>query len=160
MDDHALSDRAASAPASALEEAREHYLLLLLGRFEAGKLECYEYFRRVHMVESATSLAAMAEFVDAPLASPPDLDPVDMLLLSRQRQTQDKELGGRRPRWWWIAVMAFFFLVLLMVGIWLVAHARQLRNSGNLGTVAAVSTASAQVSSPASPPSSVRSSRR
>ena len=137
MDDHALSERAGAPPPSGLDEAREHYLLLLLARFEAGELESAEYFRRVHQVQFANSVAAMAQVVDAPVATEPALDPVDLLLLSRPMPK--KTPGGSRPRWWWMAVMAFFFLVLILVGLWLVAHIRQLRNSGNLGTVAAVS---------------------
>ncbi|HXW32336.1 MAG TPA: hypothetical protein VEJ21_04525 [Acidimicrobiales bacterium] len=141
MDDHALSERAGAPPPSGLDEAREHYLLLLLARFESGELESSEYFRRVHQVQLAGSVAAMEGVVDTPAAPEPALDPVDMLLLSRPMPK--KTPGGSRPRWWWMAVMAFFFVVLLLVGLWLVAHIRQLRNSGNLGTVAAVSAVSA-----------------
>lgn len=143
------------AAARSADELREHFLLRLLDRFEGGGLSAYEYASRVRRLEGAIDATEMANIADAPPSGEPALDVVDMLRLSRPLPV-DKP-GGRRPRFWWMAVMAFFFVVLLLVGLWLVAHARSLHDSGNLGSapVAAVSAAQAPLS-PVSPLSSRR----
>jgi hypothetical protein len=163
---------AATGPRGSLDQAREDALRRLLQRFEAGALSAPEYTERVRMVERSTSLVEMAELSEAATRPEPVLDPVDILLLARPAQ---QLAGKRRPRYFIVAVLLFFFVVLLVVGIWLAAHARTLHKSGNLGVVAAAEqmAASAPVVAPvpttgpiaqgvgpASPPLSVRSSRR
>jgi hypothetical protein len=126
-------DQTAPAPGGtpSLDEAREHFLELLLGRFESGTLGAYDYAQRVRAVELASTVAAMADVVDAPTHPETSLDPVDMLLMARA--TSGRGHRDRRKPYVWLAVVGAFFLVLLVIGMWLVAHARALHDSGNLG---------------------------
>jgi len=136
--------------AGSLEAAREEYLRLLLQRLEDGRLEAYEYTRRVRSIELATSVSAMADIVDAAVAATPSLDAVDML---RMAQVSPMVSAAGHPRRVALFVMIFFFAVLLAFGIWLAAHARALHSSGTGGPAVVQWTAQA-------PPSSLGSWRR
>lgn len=150
MDEHALTDRAPE-----LEAIREAHLRRLLEQLESGALEPYEYTRRVHALENATTAAEMTATVGTPKACEPALDPVDLLLLSRPTPTRGA--GRRQSRYWWMAVIGVFFVLLLVFGMWLVSRATNLQRTGGLGATPA---AGAQYLSSVSPPSSVRSPRK
>lgn len=137
---------AAGAPAS-LDSTREQYLALLLRRFEDSAFDAYEYARRVRAVEIAASASAMADIVEAPVTTEPVLDPVDMMLLARN--SSSPQVRDRRKSYVWLVVVGVFFVVLMVVGMWLVSHAKALQNSGNLGLGAPAPAAAAHAGTPA-----------
>jgi hypothetical protein len=155
VDERASTPASAPAPAPGpaetnghgLEEIREQFLRVLLERFESGGLPAYDYTQRVQRVESAMSASEMVGIVEAPPPQEPALDVVDMLRLSRTPEL--KTPGGRRPRFWWMILLGFFFVVLMIVGLWLVAHARSLHNSGGSGNAGAITPPAAVVAGPA-----------
>ena len=130
--DSAMHEAAPPAGAAAsLDGTREQFLALLLRQFEGAAFDAYEYARRVRAIEMATSASAMADIVEAPVTSEPTLDPVDMMLLARN--SSSPQVRDRRKSYVWLAVIGAFFVVLMIVGMWLVSHAKALQNSGNLG---------------------------
>lgn len=148
---------AESRAGAEMEKVREECLRRLLERVESGRLPVPEYTERVRQLERATSVADMVEIAEDAAHPGPGLDPVDMLLLARSTKAAGPPAGASRPRYFLIGVLLFFFVVLLVVGLWLVSHARALHNSGGVGVVPAA--ASSYDAGPASPPS-LRSSRR
>jgi hypothetical protein len=107
---------------------REPYLRRVLEAFESGRLEPYEYTRRVLAINAATSTDQMAAIVE----QPPDgsagdavptlhrgLDAVDLALLGSQRAA-----GPRRPtaRYVTLAVVFVMFALLIGMGMWLATH--------------------------------------
>jgi hypothetical protein len=160
--DGANLKRTAGDDDNLLMDEREDFLRRLLERYESGQLAAPEYTERVGQLERATTVSDMAEIAEGTSEPVPGLDPVDMLLLARSAQSNRQPGAAEsRPRYFVIGVLLFFFAVLLVVGLWLVSHARALHNSGNPGAAPAVSTLStaSYEAGPASPPS-VRSSRR
>lgn len=134
MDESYLDERAlAGSGGIPSEQDREDVLRRLLERFEAGQLPADEYTRRVDAVRHAASVADMVVAAEAPAEAGPTLDAVDALLLARQSHSRGP--AARRPRYLWAGMFLFFMLVLVVVGLWLVAHAKSLHNSGNTGTL-------------------------
>ena len=148
-----MDQTAQAAGGASLDGAREEFLGLLLQRFESGAFDAYEYNQRVRALERAATIEAMVDIVDAPVVTESPLDAVDMLLLANA--TPARARGERKKAYVWLVVVGIFFVVLLMIGMWLVAHARALQNSGNLGMAPA-----AAVQAPPSAPPSALSSRR
>jgi hypothetical protein len=107
---------------------REPYLRRVLAEFEAGRLEPYDYTRRVLAINAASSTREMeaitgappdgAAVVDAPSLSR-GLDAVD---LARMRSSQLP--GPRAPttRYVTLAVVFVLFAVLIGIGMWLATH--------------------------------------
>ena len=126
-----------------VDAVRESQLRRLLEKLEGGAIDASEYAGRVRALELSEDPAAMAAVVDAPAHEEPVLDAVDLVLLSRQAQGAARRSS---PRVLLVAVMGIVFLVLLVLGLWLVAHARALHGSGSVGAVFAAS----------SPPSTLR----
>lgn len=137
VDESYLYERApAGAAGIPSEQDREDVLRRLLERFEAGRMPADEYTRKVQAVQRAATLSDMVAAAEAPsddMGAMRHLDAVDALLLARQAQS--KAGPARRPRYVWAGMLLFFMLVLIVVGAWLVAHAKALHNSGNTGTV-------------------------
>jgi len=106
---------------------REPYLRRVLGAFERGELEPYEYTRRVMAINAAASTEQMARIVEqvadgsAARGSSPDarLDAVDLALLGSPRIS-----GQRNPsaRYVTLAVVFVMFAVLIGLGMWLDMH--------------------------------------
>lgn len=134
MDEPQLEERAlAGAGGIPSEQDREDVLERLLQRFETGQLPADEYTRRVLAVQRAATVADMVGAAEAPSDEGRVVDAVDALLLARQAQS--KTGPARNPRYVWAGMFLFFMLVLVVLGLWLVAHAKALRNSGNIGTL-------------------------
>lgn len=111
-----------------VDSAREQYLTLLLDRFESGSLEAYEYTRRVKALEMATSVDQMADIVSSAPRPEAPLDPVDLMVLARSSSTMSTQ--ERRAKWVWPVIAGVFLLVLMVVGLWLVAHAKAIQSHG------------------------------
>jgi hypothetical protein len=150
-----VDQTAQAAGGASLDGAREQFLGLLLRRFESGAFDAYEYSQRVRALELAATVEAMADIVEAPVVTESSLDAVDMLLLANA--TPARARGERKKPYVWLVVVGIFFVVLLMVGMWLVSHAKALQNSGNLGMSSLAGTLG---QAPPSAPPSARSSRR
>jgi len=129
---------------------REPYLRRVLDAFEAGRLEPYEYTRRVLAINAAATSEQMAAVADADPGVPADgsgapdepartLDAVDLALL-RARPGTTRRGGARYGALVFVFVV---FAVLLGLGLWLGVHAHAL--SSPSGTV----WSSAVVASPA-----------
>lgn len=134
MDEPQLDERArAGAGGIPSEQDREDVLRRLLQRFETGQLPADEYTSRVQAVQRAATVGDMVAAAEAPSDVASVVDAVDALLLARQ--TQSKAGPARSPRYVWAGMFLFFMLVLVVLGMWLVAHAKALHNSGNTGTL-------------------------
>jgi hypothetical protein len=118
-------------------EMREPYLQRVLADFEAGRLEAYEYTRRVLAINAAGSTDEMHAIVNTPPVGPdgpvgsddsrpgaagalsPGLDAVD---LARLRATRLAESRSPNARYITLAVVFVLFAVLIGVGMWLASH--------------------------------------
>jgi hypothetical protein len=112
------------------DAGRELFLRQLLERFEAGRMEPYEYTRRVMAINAATSVAQMAAVADefpaadvgtAP-STAPALDAVDLALLHKHQQHAGRS-EGPRTRYIALAVVFVLFAVLIGVGVWVASRA-------------------------------------
>jgi hypothetical protein len=107
--------------------AREPYLRRVLEDFEAGRLEPYDYTRRVLAINAATSTADMAAIVEEPpdgpgasaLGNPPGLDAVDLALLASSRSSDTR---SPTTRYVTLALVFVIFAVLIGMGMWLATH--------------------------------------
>ena len=120
--------RASAAP-PAMDAVRELYLGLLLGRFECGAIQAYEYTERVRALGAADTVPEMAEIVDAPGSPEPHFDTLELALLARSAST----IGVTRRRtvpYFWMALVVVFFLALLGIGLWVIGRAQPLRGNG------------------------------
>jgi len=110
---------------------REPYLRRVLADFEAGRLEAYDYTRRVLAINAAASTVEMTAIVEqvpegtagtaGSAGSTPlrGLDAVDLALL------RSPQLSGSRPpttRYVALAVVFVVFAVLIGMGMWLESH--------------------------------------
>jgi hypothetical protein len=107
---------------------REPYLRRVLADFEAGRLEAYDYTRRILAINAATSAPQMTAIVeqlpDGTAASagsplPRGLDAVDLALLRSPRRS-----GSANPttRYLSLAIVFLLFAVLIGMGVWLASH--------------------------------------
>lgn len=123
--------RAQPAPPGEVDQRlalREPYLRRVLADFEAGRLEAYDYTRRVLAINAATSALQMTAIVEqlpdgtsasAGSALPRGLDAVDLALLGSSRFS-----GSRAPttRYVALAIVFLLFAVLIGMGMWLASH--------------------------------------
>jgi hypothetical protein len=107
---------------------REPYLRRVLADFEAGRIEAYDYTRRVLALNAASSTDAMEAIVgqspdgassDAALTAPRPFDAVD---LARMRATRSSPSSGANTRYVALAVVFVLFAVLIGIGMWLATH--------------------------------------
>jgi hypothetical protein len=107
---------------------REPYLRRVLAEFEAGRLEPYEYTRRVLAINAATSTREMEAIADRPpdgaadAVAPSPTRGLDAVDLARMRSQQQP--GPRTPttRYVTLAVVFVLFAVLIGIGMWLATH--------------------------------------
>ena len=111
-----------------ISPSREPYLRRVLDDFEAGRLEAYDYTRRVLAINAAASteeMSAIAEGGPGRSHGGPDLgarrglDAVDLALLRSSRSSADR---NERTRYVALAVVFALFAVLIAMGMWLAAH--------------------------------------
>jgi hypothetical protein len=119
----------ASDPTDHGLEVREPYLRRVLAEFEAGRLEAYEYTRRVLAINATSSTTEMETIVgqsaqDAPhigagagLAK--SLDAVD---LARMRSEASSRPSGPTARYIALGIVFVMFAVLIGLGMWLATH--------------------------------------
>jgi len=106
---------------------REPFLRRVLAEFEAGRLEPYEYTRRVLAINAATSTVQMQAIVDqlsgpagqGGSAGPRGFDAVD---LARLHSVQRAESRSPTTRYVTLAVVFVLFAVLIGIGMWLATH--------------------------------------
>jgi hypothetical protein len=107
---------------------REPYLRGVLAQFEAGRLEAYDYTRRVLAINAASTPEEMSTIAAwAPNASPGGdgaavhrgLDAVDLALL---RASGSSAPQSPTTRYVTLAIVFVLFAVLIGVGMWLAAH--------------------------------------
>jgi uncharacterized membrane protein YecN with MAPEG domain len=107
---------------------REPYLRRVLADFEAGRIEAYDYTRRVLALNAASSTDAMEAIVgqspegasdDAARSGPRPFDAVD---LARMRATRSSTSNGANTRYVALAVVFVLFAVLIGIGMWLATH--------------------------------------
>ena len=118
-------------------EMREPYLQRVLADFEAGRLEAYEYTRRVLAINAAGSTDEMSAIVSTPAVGPdgpvgsvgPDLggdsplsSGLDAVDLARLRATRLAESRTPNVRYITLAVVFVLFALLIGVGMWLASH--------------------------------------
>jgi hypothetical protein len=118
---------------------REPYLTQVLAEFEAGRIEAYDYTRRVLAINAATSTDQMEAIVnqrsDSDVGDVGDVVAVrrfDAVDLARFRSSQASEARGATTRYVTLAVVFVLFAVLIGVGMWLAAHVHS--NALNSGT--------------------------
>ena len=117
---------------------REPYLRRVLAEFEAGRLEPYEYTRRVLAINAATSTREMEAIADQPpdvaadAVAPSPTRGFDAVDLARMRSQQLP--GPRTPttRYVTLAVVFVLFAVLIGIGMWLATHVHAVRCAGAL----------------------------
>ncbi len=116
---------------------REPYLRLVLEAFEQGRLEPYEYTRRVMAIDAATSIEQLAAVVghlpDGPAGDGPpppvrSLDAVDLALLRTPRRNAPR---GATARYVTLVVVFVMFAVILGVGIWLTSRVHPLSSTSS-----------------------------
>jgi hypothetical protein len=107
---------------------REPYLRRVRAEFEAGRLEAYDYTRRVLAINAASSAEEMSEIVawvpngsssGGGAATRRGLDAVDLALL---RSSRPSTLRGPTTRYVTLAIIFLLFAVLIGVGMWLSTH--------------------------------------
>jgi hypothetical protein len=138
---------ARTAPGDADLVRREPYLRRVLGAFEAGALEPYDYTRRVLAINATSSTSEMEAIVQQPpegsgnavSAGTRGLDPVDLALL---RARPSAAARSATTRYVTLALVFVMFAVLIGVGMWLASHVHdaalaRLGAGPGLGTVAA-----------------------
>ncbi len=122
--------RAQPAPPGQVDQGlalREPYLRRVLADFEAGRLEAYDYTRRVLAINAATSAPEMTAIVEqlpdgtavGGSGLPRGLDAVDLALLRSPRRS-----GSSNPttRYVALAIVFLLFAVLIGMGMWLASH--------------------------------------
>jgi len=118
-------------PGGPSDAVRERYLRVVLDQFEAGRIEPYDYTRRVMAIDAAASTAQMAAIVDQPPdtastattpSASPALDAVDLALL-RQHQQHAGTAPGTRTRYTALVAVVLVFVVLIVMGVWLASRA-------------------------------------
>lgn len=107
---------------------REPYLRRVLAEFEAGRLEAYDYTRRVLAINAASTAEEMSAIIGwvpngssggAAAAGPRGLDAVDLALL---RSSPSSTPGGPTTRYVTLAIVFLVFAVLIGLGMWLSTH--------------------------------------
>ncbi len=107
---------------------REPYLRRVLAEFEAGRLEAYDYTRRVLAINAAASVEAMNAIVEQPPdgtdgnAQPAPLRGPDAVDLARLRTARLSEARSPTTRYVTLAVVFVLFAVLIGIGVWLATH--------------------------------------
>ena len=127
---------------------REPFLRRVLEELEAGRLEPYEYTRRVLAINAAGSAADMAAIAraPAPAGAAPALDAVDLALLGRAR-VQPRSGAVRYAA---LVVVFVMFAVLLGLGVWLSSRVHAAPGqSGTLRPAVVVAAPGAALSAPA-----------
>ncbi len=108
---------------------REPFLRRVLDDFESGRIEPYEYTRRVLAINAAASPEEMAAIVHQPSGSSPGqdgpeghkgLDAVDIALLASSSSAATRHSTNRYVA---LAVVFVTFAVLIGIGMWLATHA-------------------------------------
>ncbi len=121
---------------------REPYLRRVMEEFEAGRLEPYEYARRVLAINAATSAEEMSAIVErlpdgAPSAVPGEAEPVvrrqlDAVDLALLRAPHVSKTQAQTTRYVALAVVFVLFAVLIVVGIWLATHVHAATSPGTI----------------------------
>jgi hypothetical protein len=107
---------------------REPYLRRALADFEAGRIEPYDYTRRVLGINAASSTDAMEAIVGQPPdgawddAAPTPPRAFDAVDLARMRAARSSPSGRSTIRYVALAVVFVLFAVLIGVGMWLATH--------------------------------------
>jgi hypothetical protein len=107
---------------------REPYLRRVLAEFEAGRLEAYDYTRRVLAINTASTAEEMSAIIGwlpdgssgaGGAAARRGLDAVDLALLRSSRSSTPR---GPTTRYVALAIVFLLFAVLIGVGMWLSTH--------------------------------------
>jgi len=107
---------------------REPYLRRVLADFEAGRIEAYDYTRRVLAINAAASTAQMETIAgqlpqnatnDAESVRSVSFDAVD---LARFKSARLSESRSPTTRYVALAIVFVVFAVLIGIGMWLVSH--------------------------------------
>ena len=106
---------------------REPYLTQVLAAFEAGRIEAYEYTRRVLAINAATSTDQMQAIVDqrpdgAAVGDVVAVRSFDAVDLARFKASRSSQARGAITRYVTLAVVFVLFAVLIGIGVWLAAH--------------------------------------
>jgi hypothetical protein len=105
---------------------REPYLRRVLADFEAGRIEAYDYTRRVLAINAAASTAQM-ETIAGPQHTTNDAGSVpsvsfDAVDLARFKSARMSESRSPTTRYVALAIVFVVFAVLIGIGMWLVSH--------------------------------------
>jgi uncharacterized membrane protein (DUF485 family) len=119
---------------------REPYLTQVLAEFEAGRIEAYDYTRRVLAINAATSTGQMQAIVDQrPDGTMGDVGDVvavrrfDAVDLARFRSSRSSEARSATTRYVTLAVVFVLFAVLIGMGMWLAAHVHSSALTSGIG---------------------------
>jgi hypothetical protein len=107
---------------------REPYLRRVLADFEAGRIEAYDYTRRVLAINAAASTAQMETIAgqlpqnatsDAGSVRSVTFDAVDLARFKSARLSAPR---SPTTRYVTLAIVFVLFAVLIGIGMWLVSH--------------------------------------